>query len=289
MIEALFWMSALALIYSFAGYGMVLLVLSRLRPARPAPKAWAPPRVSFLVAAHNEAAVIDEKLRNTLALDAGGAEVQIVVVSDGSTDGTADVARAAGAKVVDGPGLGLGAAVRRGLAEATTLGAAAVAFCDADGEYDPAELAELVGPVLAGEADYVAGSRFAGDIEWMRPHRRLGNKVLTWWVRFTVRRPVTDGQTGYRAFSPAAVRAAHLPHDYNYAQVLTIDLVARGFVYREVPITYRFRASGDSFVRLGRYLRRVVPTVWRQLNPGPATAARPDHLPHPRPLAELNR
>ena len=118
MIEALFWMSALALIYSFAGYGMVLLVLSRLRPARPAPEAWAPPRVSFLVAAHNEAAVIDEKLRNTLALDAGGAEVQIVVVSDGSTDGTADVARAIGdprITVLDPGRVGKAAALRLGL------------------------------------------------------------------------------------------------------------------------------------------------------------------------------
>jgi len=205
-----------------------------------------------------------------------GHPVEVLVVDDGSTDDTVARARAAGAEVVQHErNRGLGAAVRTGFSWADARAAAAVAFCDADGEYDPAELERLVVPVLSGEADYVAGSRFAGDIEWMRPHRRLGNQVLTQWVRFTVRQPVTDGQSGYRAFSPAAVRVAEIPHDYNYAQVLTITLVGLGFAYHEVPITYRFRKSGDSFVRLGSYLRRVVPTVWRQLNPGAANTGVP--------------
>lgn len=197
-----------------------------------------------------------------------GRRVQVLVVDDGSTDQTVRSARRAGARVVSHDhNRGLGAAVRTGLAAAVAMRPSAVAFCDADGEYDPAQLAELVGPILAGEADYVVGSRFRGRIGHMRPHRRVGNRILTAWVRWTVRRPVSDGQSGYRAFSPAAARAATVPHDYNYAQVLTIDLVSRGFVYHEVGIDYRFRRSGESFVTLGRYLRRVVPAVWRQLNP----------------------
>lgn len=244
------------------------LRLPRTTPPRPEPVATPDdaPVVLFLPALDEgpRVAEVVGRAPETLA----GRPVEVLVVDDGSSDDTVANALAVGAQVVQhDENRGLGAAVRTGFAWADERGAAAIAFCDADGEYDPAELERLVAPVLAGDADYVAGSRFAGDIEWMRPHRRLGNKVLTLWVRFTVRRPVTDGQTGYRAFSPAAVRAAHIPHDYNYAQVLTIDLIRRGFIYDEVPITYRFRESGDSFVQLGRYLRRVVPTVWRQLNP----------------------
>jgi hypothetical protein len=56
-------------------------------------------------------------------------------------------------------------------------------------------------------------------------------------------------------------------HDYNYAQVITLDLLAKGYRYLEVPITYRFREEGRSFVRLGRYLRKVLPAVHRELNP----------------------
>jgi hypothetical protein len=55
-------------------------------------------------------------------------------------------------------------------------------------------------------------------------------------------------------------------HDYNYAQVLTLDLLAKGYRYQEVPITYRYRTTGRSFVRPLHYLRRVIPAVWRELN-----------------------
>jgi uncharacterized membrane protein YbhN (UPF0104 family) len=194
--------------------------------------------------------------------------VELVVIDDGSTDGTGAEARAAGATVIShDTNLGLGAAVRTGLAHATRQGAAAVAFCDADGEYDPRELARLVGPILEGDAHYVVGSRFRGEIHRMLPHRRLGNQALTWLVRFVTRMPISDGQSGYRAFSATAAAEADVAHDYNYAQVLTIDLLSKGFGYHEVPITYAFRSSGRSFIRLGTYVRRVAPTVWRQLNP----------------------
>lgn len=248
------------------------LRLPRRLPPRPQP--WPVPAgapVVALVPVHDEAVTIADVVRGLPAQVTGPAgrhPVIPLVVDDGSTDGSGDLARAAGATVVRQPGnLGLGAAVRRGLAEATAMHPAAVVYLDADLEYDPAELASLAAPVLAGDADYVIGSRFAGRIERMLPHRRFGNQVLTGWVRWMTRRPVTDGQSGYRAFSARAAAQAHVVHDYNYAQVLTLDLLGQGFSYAEVPIRYAFRASGTSFVRLGRYLRQVVPAVHRQLNP----------------------
>jgi glycosyltransferase involved in cell wall biosynthesis len=200
-----------------------------------------------------------------------GHTVEVLVVDDGSSDGTAAVAAEAGAAVVSTGGLGLGGAVRRGLQEGAARGAAVVAFCDADGEYDPAELAALCAPILAGEADYVVGSRFAGDIRWMRPHRRFGNQVLTLVMRALTRTRLTDGQSGFRALSLDAARAAEVGHDFNYAQVLTLELRRKGFRYAEVPITYSFRESGRSFVKLVPYLRAVTPAVWRELRAGRGT------------------
>ncbi|MDQ4085439.1 MAG: lysylphosphatidylglycerol synthase domain-containing protein [Actinomycetota bacterium] len=247
------------------------LRLPRRLPERPPPWPVGPEApVVAMVPVHDEADTVAAVVTG-LPRRVENRQVVALVVDDGSTDGSGALAAAAGARVVTQPGnLGLGAAVRRGLAEASAQRPAAVVYLDADLEYDPAELGRLAAPVLAGTADYVVGSRFAGDIRSMLVRRRLGNRVLTRWVRWmTRRRDVTDGQSGYRAFSPRAAAEAEVVHDYNYAQVLTLDLLAKGFLYAEVPISYAFRASGTSFVRLGRYLRKVVPAVYRELNAGP--------------------
>ncbi|MBJ7456909.1 MAG: glycosyltransferase [Thermoleophilia bacterium] len=246
-------------------------------PARPAP---APPSVPdapvvLVLPAHDEQETVAAVIARAPAQIAGR-PVRVIVIDDGSTDDTAARAEAAGARVVRLPGnRGLGAAVRRGLAEGVAAGAAAVAFCDADGEYAPEDLEAMVAPVLSGRADYVVGSRFEGAIERMLPHRRLGNRVLTLALSAVARRRISDGQSGYRALSPSAAASAEILHDFNYAQVLTLDLLGKGYVYAEVPIRYRFREHGRSFVRLVPYLRRVVPAVHRELNgpPAPAPAA----------------
>jgi glycosyltransferase involved in cell wall biosynthesis len=226
------------------------------------------PIVLFLPA-RDEAESVGAVVRRTPAFVCGHPVVSIVV-DDGSRDSTAAEARRAGAHVVHLPGDGLGAAVRAGLRVALEFDPVAVAFCDADGEYATEELEQLVKPILVGRADYVVGSRFAGEIRRMHARRRLGNRLLTAALSRLARVPISDGQSGFRALSPDAAGAASIIHDYNYAQVLTLDLLAKGFRYEEVPITYSFRERGRSFVRLPTYLRRVVPAVWRQLRAQPS-------------------
>jgi uncharacterized membrane protein YbhN (UPF0104 family) len=253
------------------------LRLPRHRPARPRVPLGVGP-IALVLPAHDEAPRIAAVVRRLPAL-VGGRPTCCIVVDDGSADATAQVAEMAGATVVrHGANRGLGAAVRTGFAAALDAGAAVVAFCDADGEYAPEELERVTAPILDGSADYVVGSRFRGSIERMHPHRRIGNLGLTAVLRWSARTAITDGQSGYRALSREAAAAAEIVHDYNYAQVLTLDLLGKGFRYAEMPITYRFRGSGRSFVRLGQYLVRVVPAVWRQLNrpTGPIEAAQSD-------------
>lgn len=237
-------------------------------PSRAAVDQHAPAPVLLFMPAFNEELSVAACVQR-VPREVCGHPVDVLVIDDGSADNTQAEAAEAGAEVLAlGSNRGLGAAVRVGLAEGVARHSAAVVFCDADGEYPPEELANLVRPIIEGNADYVTGSRFLGRIDHMRPHRKFGNLVLTRLLSLVARRKITDGQTGYRAFSLQAASAAEVIHDFNYAQVLTLDLLAKGYRYHEVPISYHFRTEGESFIKLGRYLRNVVPAVYRELNTG---------------------
>ncbi len=190
----------------------------------------------------------------------------VLLVDDGSRDATAHIAREHGARVVSHErSRGLGAAVRTGLELARDEGYAAAVYLDGDGEYDPADLPTVLEPVARGRADYVTGSRFlGGPREGMSWHRALANRASSALLGTLLHTVVSDGQTGYRAFSARALAAARIRHDYNYAQVLTISLWGAGIDPVEVPISYRRRTTGRSFVRYPEYLARVAPAAWRE-------------------------
>jgi glycosyltransferase involved in cell wall biosynthesis len=217
--------------------------------------------------ARNEAATIAGLVTRALALDLP-APVSVLVVDDASTDDTAARARSAGATVVgvDDGRSGLGAAVRTILSHADACGARLVAFLDADGEYAPEDIPALATPVLAGQADYVTGDRFArGRPPGMPLWRRVGNRAGSMVVSMLAGVKVRDAQSGLRVLSRRACKVAIAAswHDYNYAQVLTIGLARARITPLEMPVSYRRRQHGRTFVRLPVYLRRVLPAMAR--------------------------
>lgn len=221
--------------------------------------------VAVLIPAKDEEATIGELLDRVARVRVPGHELRTIVVDDGSTDATAEISRSRGALVAAHPdNRGLGAAVRTGLRAAVETGAVAVAYLDADLEYSPEDIPRLLEPILSGQVDYVLGSRFRGGVRGMSLHRRLGNYAFTTLLALLTRRRMTDGQTGMRAFSREAADRAEIVHDYNYAQVLTLDLLRKGFRFEEVPIRYRVREHGESFIRWS-YPARVLPAIWREL------------------------
>jgi len=239
---------------------------ARGRPLVPAldPAIAASPadRVLAIVLARDEEATIADVVGG-LPSEACGAPVDAVVIDDGSRDRTPELARAAGADVVSHEhSRGVGAALRTGLEHARDRGYAAAVYLDGDGEYDPADFARLLDPIARGRAEYVLGSRFLGRREGMSWHRALSNRGASAIVGALIGSVVSDAQTGYRAFGRRALAAAEIAHDYNYAQVLTLSLWGAGIVAVEVPISYRGRGAGRSFVRYPEYLRRVAPAVW---------------------------
>jgi len=190
----------------------------------------------------------------------------VIVVDDGSTDSTAETATQHGADVVvrHARNLGLGAALRTGMREAVRLDCRAAVYIDADGEYDPADIPKVLEPVLDGTADYVLGSRYRGKCVGQRPVRYIGNKLLNAAVTVLSGRVISDGQTGLRAFSRRALECAEIVHNYNHAQVLTLDLLKKGMRLAQVPISYRTRKYGRSFIGPA-YLWRVPTAMLREI------------------------
>jgi glycosyltransferase involved in cell wall biosynthesis len=222
-------------------------------------------RIAVVVPAKDEGATIGAVLDGISEVSVPGHNLRPIVVDDGSMDATAAIARGRGAEVVVHPeNRGLGAAVRTGLRAAVASGAVAVAYLDADLEYAPEDIPNLLEPVLSGRAGYVLGSRFRGGVRGMRLYRRVGNYAFTALLVLITGKKITDGQTGMRAFSREAADRAEIVHDYNYAQVLTLDLLRKGFRLEEVPIRYRVREHGESFIRWS-YPAKVLPAIWREM------------------------
>jgi glycosyltransferase involved in cell wall biosynthesis len=228
----------------------------------PAPDAAR--RCLAIVVARNEQVAVGDVLAGIPA-EACGLPVDVLLVDDGSRDATPAIGRDHGARVHSHEtSRGLGAALRTGLEIARDEGYAAAVYLDGDGEYDPADFERVLEPVARSRADYVLGSRFLGQRDDMSWHRTLANRCTSALLGLLLGTVTSDGQTGYRAFSARALAAARISHDYNYAQVLTLSLWGAGIDAVEVPIRYRRRLSGRSFVRYPEYLARVAPAVWRE-------------------------
>lgn len=195
-------------------------------------------------------------------------DVKVLVVDDGSTDGTVQAAIAADADFICslGENCGLGAAVRKGLHETVRLGGDIGVMIDADNEYPPEQIPELLQPIFSGEADYTMGSRFLGTIKGMKFHRRIGNYCFTVLQSFLLQSWIYDGQSGMRAFSKQAMEHAEIVHDYNYAQVITLNLVRKGFRVKEIPIHYQVRTKGQSFIKFRAYMMKVLPAIMKEMS-----------------------
>jgi len=221
-------------------------------------------RALVIVPALNEAGVIEGVVRD-LRRYAPWADV--LVVNDGSLDGTGEAAREAGAKVLDLPvNLGIGGAVQTGYRYAWSRGYALAFQFDGDGQHRARCLSALVRPLLADEADMVVGSRF------LKPRgmtaygfRLVGIKMLAGLISSVLRQRITDPTSGCRAAGRRAIRlfAAEYPQDYPEPESL-VQLRRQGLRVREVPVTMRRRRAGQSSIGLWsglHYMAKVVLAV----------------------------
>jgi glycosyltransferase involved in cell wall biosynthesis len=192
--------------------------------------------VTFLIPAYNEAATIGEVLDRVAALPL---DAQVVVIDDGSTDGTGDIAEAhEGVQVIRQPNRGKGAAIRAGIPH---IQGEIVVIQDADMEYDPAEVPTLIEPIVHGHADVVYGSRLAGG----RPQRAylfwhlMGNRFLSLVTGILYNTTLSDMETGYKAFKTEVLRSLELrENDFAIEPEITGRICKLNLRIYELPISY---------------------------------------------------
>ena len=200
--------------------------------------------VAVVIAAYEEEDTIGVVL-DELPAESCGLRVQPLVVVDGVTDATADVARSRGALVCSvAVNRGQGAALRLGYYLARTGGARFIVTTDADGQYDATQLPRLLAPLVDDEADFVTGSRWLGHQETTDRVRRAGSWFFARLATLLTGHRVTDTSFGFRAMTADVTARVTLRQPQYQSSELLIGALAMGFRVAECPMTIRTRTGG---------------------------------------------
>lgn len=223
-------------------------------------------KVAILVPAYNEAENIAVVL-DQMPAEVCGVRTEILVVDDGSRDGTGDVAAEHGALVARHvTNRGGGAALRTGYRLMVESGAEVVVTLDADGQHLPSEMPRLVEPVLSGEVDVAHGSRVLGHADRNTRSRELGIVFFNRLVSFITRTHVTDCSNGYRAVRTTVLPLLVLRQEQFHTSEFMIEAIKRGVPAKEVPITVEQRLHGHSkkpaVMRYGLGFANAIVRTW---------------------------
>lgn len=173
-------------------------------------------------------------------------DCEVVIIDDGSSDDTADVAAKAGALVYSHPyNIGNGAAIKSGIRVAS---GDVLVFMDGDGQHDPADIERLLAHIP--EFDMVVGARGKGSQASIG--RGIGNKIYNWLGSYVTKFPILDLTSGFRAVKADVARSFVylLPNTYSYPTTITLGILRTGRSVKYIPITARQRSSGSSNIKL---------------------------------------
>ena len=221
-------------------------------------------RLAVIVPAFDEAETIGQTIEGLRGIEARlnrqDVKLSIIIINDGSSDNTGDLAKQFGADtVLTHPiNLGLGAAVRTGIQVSQDREFDIVVKIDADLQHDPEDVLKIIRPILADEADIVFGNRV---LEYRMPFvRRVGNFLFSRVMRWLTGWPLADSQPGIFCINQRYAAVSFIPGDYNYAQQILIDAHHNHMRFAHVPVAFRRRTTGNSFVSL-KYPFEVVPQI----------------------------
>ena len=172
---------------------------------------------------------------------------RVIVVDDGSTDNTAEIAKLAGAEVISHyPNKGKGAALKAGFEAAKD--SEIIVTLDSDGQHNPEEIPKLIAPIINGEADIVNGSRYiSGNKKDTPSYRRIGQTILDKATNLGCGFDVTDSQSGFRAFAGRALHFFRFKRtDFGIESEMLMDAANAGLRIKEVEIGVRYDVDGST-------------------------------------------
>jgi len=207
-------------------------------------------RLIVMIPAYNEEETIASVIKKVPRKIQGIDSIQVLVINDGSTDKTVEVAREAGADHIMShkTNLGLGVAFRDGINQALNMGANVIVNIDADGQYNAREIPKLIVPIVESKADIVLGWRNTSNLEFVSISKKMGNKIATWVTRKASGLPIRDSQTGCRAFSQEAALRMNLSGRYTYVQETLIQAKDKGLRVEEVPVEFKERKGNSRLI-----------------------------------------
>jgi len=198
--------------------------------------------ITVIIPAYNEEETIEKAIKKVKPYCKN-----VIVVNDGSTDKTREKAEKAGAIVVNHKlNQGLGLSLRDGVKKALAIDSKIIINFDADLQYQAEDIPHLVYYILHEDYDLMMGSRLAGKIEKMHWFKRMGNKLYTKLLRYLTKTGITDGQTGFRAFTAEFARQIKIRGDFTYTQEMILEAVSKKTKIGEIPIYFKKRDSGTS-------------------------------------------
>ncbi len=217
-------------------------------------------RLSIIIPAYNEEKTIETVIKEIpekfLSID----KMEVIVIDDGSTDKTAEIAKNCGAVVFSfKKNQGLAKAISLGFSKCVENNSDIMIILDADNQYDSKEIPLILKPIIEKKADIVLGDRQVKKLDHMPNQKKIGNQIASKVLSKLIGIKITDGQTGFRAFNRESMKRIHLFSNYTYTQETIMQAKFKNLKIVEVPITFRKRYDESRLIsNIGTYAFRSV-------------------------------
>ena len=225
-------------------------------------------KLVILMMAYNEEDRVGKTILRIPRKIPGIDSVEVLLINDGSSDNTVDMAMNAGVdKIVSHKtNLGVGAAFTTGVRNALSMNADIMITVDADGEANIDQIPDLINPIINNQFDVVVGTRFwKNSSNEFKKINNFGNRIFTNLVSFVAGKKFTDTQTGFRSYSRDALENISVISDFTYTQEVLLDLHFKKFRIGETPITFNLRKDSRLVKSVSKYAMRALSIVFTSL------------------------